>query len=108
MVLLAQLARLSGVPYPIALVLGGLAIGFVSTIVPGVPEVELAPEVIFLVFLPPLLNSAAFLSSPRDLRVHLRPIAQLALGLVLVTTLAVADGALRGGEGGRDLHARQG
>ncbi len=90
MVLLAQLARLSGVPYPIALVLGGLAIGFVSTIVPGVPEVELAPEVIFLVFLPPLLNSAAFLSSPRDLRVHLRPIAQLALGLVLVTTLAVA------------------
>lgn len=89
-VMLAQLARVLRVPYPISLVLGGLAIGFVSTIVPGVPEIELAPEIIFLVFLPPLLNSAAFFASPRDLRAHLRPITQLALGLVLATTLAVA------------------
>jgi CPA1 family monovalent cation:H+ antiporter len=84
--LLAQLARLLSVPYPIFLVLGGLVIGFV----PGLPEIELAPEVIFLIFLPPLLNSAAFSSSPRELRAHLRPISLLAIGLVLVTTLAVA------------------
>src|SRR5215212_10342320 len=84
--LLAQLARMLKVPYPVFLVLGGLAIGFV----PGLPEVEISPEVIFLIFLPPLLNYAAFFSSPRDLRAHLRPILLLAIGLVLFTTAAVA------------------
>src|SRR5215204_7041298 len=84
--LLAQLARVLTVPYPILLVVGGLALGFV----PGLPVVQIAPEVIFLIFLPPLLNSAAFSSSPLDLRAHLRPIALLAVGLVLLTTLAVA------------------
>jgi NhaP-type Na+/H+ or K+/H+ antiporter len=79
--LLAQLARVLKVPYPILLVLGGLGLGFV----PGLPDVEIPPEVIFLVFLPPLLNSAAFSSSPLDLRAHLRPIALLAVGLVLAT-----------------------
>lgn len=83
---LAQLALALRVPYPIFLVLGGVAIG----LVPGLPEIELAPEIIFLVFLPPLLNSAAFSSSPRDLRAHLRPISQLAIGLVLATMVAVA------------------
>ena len=83
---LAQLARTLNVPYPIFLVLGGLAIGFV----PGLPKVEIPPEVIFLIFLPPLLNSAAFSSSPLDLRAHLRPIVLLAVGLVLATTCAVA------------------
>lgn len=84
--LLAQLARAMKVPYPIFLVLGGLAISFE----PGLPDVEIPPEVIFLVFLPPLLNSAAFSFSPLDLRAHLRPILLLAIGLVLVTTFAVA------------------
>jgi monovalent cation/hydrogen antiporter len=84
--LLAQLARLLKVPYPIFLVLGGLAIGFV----PGLPTVEISPEVIFLVFLPPLLNYAAFFSSPRDLRRNLGPISALAIGLVLFTMGAVA------------------
>ncbi|HEX5974441.1 MAG TPA: Na+/H+ antiporter [Rubrobacteraceae bacterium] len=84
--LLAQLARVLKVPYPILLVLGGLGLGFV----PGLPDVEIPPEVIFLVFLPPLLNSAAFSSSPLDLRAHLRPIALLAVGLVLATMGAVA------------------
>src|SRR5215212_10222755 len=84
--LLAQLARMLKVPYPVFLVLGGLAIGFV----PGLPEVEISPEVIFLIFLPPLLNYAAFFSSPRDLRAQLRPIVLLAIGLVLFTTAAVA------------------
>src|ERR687885_2756313 len=84
--LLAQLARMLKVPYPIFLVLGGLVIG----VVPWLPPVEISPEVIFLVFLPPLLNYAAFFSSPRDLRRHLRPILALAIGLVLFTTAAIA------------------
>jgi Na+/H+ antiporter len=84
--LLAQLARMLKVPYPVFLVLGGLAIGFV----PGLPEVQISPEVIFLIFLPPLLNYAAFFSSPRDLRAQLTPILLLAIGLVLLTTAAVA------------------
>src|ERR687889_1401750 len=84
--LLAQLARLLKVPYPILLVLGGLVMGFV----PGLPDIEIPPEVIFVAFLPPLLNSAAFSSSPLDLRAQLRPIVMLAVGLVLATMGAVA------------------
>ena len=84
--LLAQLALVLRVPYPVFLVLGGLVIGFV----PGLPTVEISPEVIFLVFLPPLLNYAAFFSSPRDLRRHLGPLLALAIGLVLFTTAAIA------------------
>src|SRR3712207_5786114 len=84
--LLAQLARALNIPYPIFLVLGGLGIGFV----PGLPDIEIPPEAIFLIFLPPLLNAAAVSSSPLDLRAHLRPIVLLAVGLVLATTCAVA------------------
>ena len=84
--LLAQLARVLKVPYPILLVLGGLVMGFV----PGLPNIEIPPEVIFVAFLPPLLNSAAFSSSPLDLRAQLRPIVLLAVGLVLATMGAVA------------------
>jgi Na+/H+ antiporter len=84
--LLAQLARVVRIPYPIFLVLGGLALGFT----PGLPTVEVPPEVIFVVFLPPLLNSAGFFSSPLDLRAHLRAISLLAIGLVLLTIFAVA------------------
>jgi CPA1 family monovalent cation:H+ antiporter len=68
------------------LVLGGLVIGFV----PWLPTVEISPEVIFLAFLPPLLNYAAFYSSPRDLHRHLRPVLALAIGLVLLTTATIA------------------
>ncbi len=87
--LLAQLARVVRIPYPIFLVLGGLALGFT----PGLPTVEIPPEVIFVVFLPPLLNSAGFFSSPLDLRAHLRAISLLAIGLVLATIFAVAAAA---------------
>jgi Na+/H+ antiporter len=85
-VALSVLARAIGVPYPIVLVLGGLVIGFL----PGLPEVELAPELVLGLFLPPLLYHAAFFSSPRDLRADLRAISLLAVGLVLVTMGAVA------------------
>src|SRR5215203_231845 len=54
------------------------------------PNIEIPPEVIFVAFLPPLLNSAAFSSSPLDLRAQLRPIVLLAVGLVLATMGAIA------------------
>jgi Na+/H+ antiporter len=82
----AFLAHLVHVPYPITLVLGGTAIGFI----PGIPSVELEPELVLLIFLPPLLYGAAFFTSLRDLRRNARPIALLAIGLVLGTMAAVA------------------
>ncbi len=74
------------IPYPILLVLGGLAIG----VVPGMPEFELEPELVFFGVLPPLLYSAAFFTSLRELRANARPIGLLAVGLVAVTTVGVA------------------
>jgi CPA1 family monovalent cation:H+ antiporter len=82
----AFLANLVHVPYPITLVLGGTAIGFI----PGIPSVELDPELVLLIFLPPLLYGAAFFTSLRDLRRNARAIALLAIGLVLGTMAAVA------------------
>src|SRR5215203_3731790 len=83
---LVTLARVMSVPYPIFLVLGGLAIGFV----PGMPDVELDPELVLLIFLPPLLYSSAFFASLRDLRRNVGPISLLSGGLVLLTCGAVA------------------
>ena len=83
---LLALAPLLRIPYPILLVLGGLAIG----LVPGMPTVELQPELIFFGVLPPLLYGAAFFTSLRDLRATVRPIGLLAIGLVAVTTVGVA------------------
>jgi CPA1 family monovalent cation:H+ antiporter len=83
---LSILARPLGVPYPILLVLGGLLLGFL----PGLPAVELPPELVLVVFLPPLLYQAAFFSTLRDLRADLRAITTTAVGLVLVTMAAVA------------------
>src|SRR5688572_23171208 len=77
------------IPYPILLVLGGLAIG----VIPGMPTLELPPELIFFGVLPPLLYSAAFFTSLRDLRANARPIGLLAIGLVVLTTVGVAVAA---------------
>ena len=83
---LTALARVLGVPYPILLVIGGSLVGFA----PGVPDVELDPELVLFIFLPPLLFNAAYFSSLRDLRRNLRPITLSAIALVLLTTVAVA------------------
>jgi monovalent cation/hydrogen antiporter len=83
---LVRLAELIHVPYPIVLVVGGLAIG----LVPGLRDLALDPHVVFVVFLPPLLHAAGWYSSPRELRAELRPLALLAVGLVLATMVAVA------------------
>ena len=74
------------VPYPILLVLGGLAIGFA----PGMPEFELEPALVFFGVLPPLLYTAAFFTSLRELRATVKPIGLLAVGLVIATTVGVA------------------
>ena len=83
---LMAVARRILIPYPIFLVLGGLILGFV----PGVPPVRLDPEIVFLIFLPPILWAAAYFTSLRDFQANLRPITLLAVGLVLATTAAVA------------------
>jgi monovalent cation/hydrogen antiporter len=83
---LGAAARAVNIPYPIVLVVGGLALGFV----PGLPDIELEPELVLVIFLPPLLYSAAFFANLHDLRQNLRPIALQAVGLVLFTMCAVA------------------
>ena len=83
--LLALAPRLR-IPYPILLVLGGLALGFA----PGIPAFELPPELVLIGILPPLLYSSAFFTSLRDLRANARPIGLLAVGLVLMTMVVVA------------------
>ena len=84
--LLLRLADLIAIPGPILLVLGGLAIGLVDAL----PDLELDPDVVFLVFLPPLLYSTAWYTSPRELWAEVRPLAALAVGLVLATVVVVA------------------
>ena len=89
MVTLTAVSRRLLVPYPIVLVLGGLVLG----LLPGVPDLQLDPGLVFLVFLPPILWSAAYGTSLREFKDHLRPILQLAFGLVIATTLAVGAAA---------------
>jgi len=83
---LTTLARRLLLPYPILLVLGGLILG----LLPGIPTIQLNPDLVFLVFLPPILWAAAYFTSLREFRADLRPITLLAVGLVLVTTATVA------------------
>ncbi len=83
---LVALSRRLGVSYPILLVLGGLALGFI----PWLPDVEMKPNVVLALFLPPLLYSDAWRTSWRDFRANLRPIGLLAIGLVVITSAAVA------------------
>ena len=73
------------IPYPIALVIGGLGI----SLIPGLPPVRIHPDYVFLLFLPPLLYAAAWFTSWHDFKANLRPILFLAVGLVLFTTAAV-------------------
>src|SRR5919201_2465818 len=77
------------IPYPILLVLGGLALGFV----PGVPTLSLPPDVVLVAVLPPLVYLSAFNTSLRELRANIRSIGVLAIGLVVATTVLVAVAA---------------
>src|SRR5438552_18597795 len=81
---LVVIAQKINLPYPVVLVLAGLALSFV----PRLPEVKLNPDIVFYFFLPPLIYPAALFTSLRDFRRNLRPILLLAIGLVLTTMLA--------------------
>src|SRR5438045_9584311 len=83
---LSALARRLSVPYPIVLDVGGALVGFV----PGLPEVKLDPEVVLVVFLPPLLYGSAIFANFGDLRAELR-------GLTLSTVVRVLGTTWQGG-----------
>ncbi|MGH8662439.1 MAG: Na+/H+ antiporter [Burkholderiales bacterium] len=84
-VALGWVARRLNFPYPIALVIGGAALGFL----PELPQFPFDPQLILVLVLPPILYQAALLTSWRDFRANIRPIGLLAIGLVIATTLAV-------------------
>src|SRR5258708_4036279 len=86
---LATAARRVHVPPPILMLVGGVALGFV----PGLPKVALDPQVVFLVFLPPLLYVAAVFAPVRGYRVNAPTVGLLGVGLVIVTAAAVAAAA---------------
>src|SRR5436190_9947219 len=83
---LASAARRLNIPYPIVLVIGGAALGLVPTL----SDARLDPQLVLVIFLPPLLYSGAFFANLRELRTDLRAISLLSVGLVLATTTAVA------------------
>jgi CPA1 family monovalent cation:H+ antiporter len=85
-VALGWVSRRAGLPYPIALVLGGGALGFI----PKLPQLQFDPQYLLVLVLPPILYQAALLTSWRDFKANLRPIGLLAIGLVIVTMLVVA------------------
>lgn len=85
-VALVWLAERIGVPYPMLLVVGGL----ILAASPVSPHIELSPEIVLVVFLPPILFQAAQTTSLRDFKTYFRPISRLAVGLVVVTTVSIA------------------
>ena len=82
----ASLATRIRIPYAILLVLIGVILG----LIPGLPRVTIEPDLILLLFLPPLVYASAWQTSWREFRSNLRPILQLSVGLVLATTTVVA------------------
>ena len=81
---LAWAARRMGLPDPVMLVIGGAALAFI----PQLPQIRIAPEIVFTVLLPPILYQAALHLPWLEFRESLRPILILAVGLVLATMAA--------------------
>ncbi len=84
-VALGWVARHFSFPYPIALVIGGSALGFL----PDLPQLPFDPQLILVLVLPPILYQAALMTSWRDFKANIRPIGLLAIGLVFATTITV-------------------
>ncbi|HUG05444.1 MAG TPA: Na+/H+ antiporter [Candidatus Limnocylindria bacterium] len=82
---LTVVAKRLAIQYPIVMVLGGLML----SLVPGLPALELPPDLVFLVFLPPILYAGGYFTSVRDFKANLRPIVLLAFGLVVFTAAVV-------------------
>ncbi len=89
LVAVAIAAKRLNISPSILLVIAGIGVA----LIPGLPRVELAPEVVLLAILPPLIYSAGVAMSWREFRFNLRPIALLAFGCVIFTTCAVAAAA---------------
>ena len=85
-VFFAGLAKRLQIPYPILLVLAGLTISFI----PHVPRIPLNPQIVFLVFLPPLLYASAWQTNWREFRRNIVSISMLATGLILFTVFGIA------------------
>src|ERR1043166_6594568 len=83
---LTPIANKRKLPYPILLVIAGLIIGFI----PGLPDLALDPDVVFVIMLPPLLYDAASETSWHEFKTSIRPISALAITLVFFTTVVVA------------------
>lgn len=86
MIAASGLADKIKIPLPILLIILGVTIGFI----PSMPEIVINPEIIMLIFLPPLLYDAAFNISFIDFKTHINTISTLATGLVFLTTAAIA------------------
>jgi len=89
LVILSAFADKIKLPYPVLMIFAGLAIGFI----PFLPDLQLDPEIVFLIFLPPLLYDAAFRTSWYDFKKEIRTISTLAVTLVFFTTVTVAAAA---------------
>ena len=87
---MVTVARRLHIPYPVLLLIGGLAIGSI----PGVPRIEVEPDTVLLLVLPPIVYVAAFFTPIRSFKADLGNISSLAVGLVLASTFVVAGVAL--------------
>ena len=83
---LALVSRRLAIPTPALLVTGGLLVA----LLPGLPAVQFEPQLVFLIFIPPLLYRASLLASYRDVRATFRPILSLGVGHVLFATIVIA------------------
>lgn len=86
MIGLSAIADKIKLPYPIILIIAGIAVGFI----PSLPVIDINPEIIFLIFLPPLLYDAAFNISFKEFKTNINTISTLAISLVFITTLGIA------------------
>lgn len=86
MICLSAVADKIKLPYPILLIIAGIGIGFI----PEIPKMEINPEIIFLIFLPPLLYDAAFNISFAQFKTNLNTISTLAISLVFLTVTGIA------------------
>jgi len=85
MIGLSAIADRIKIPYPVLLIIAGIAVGFI----PSLPPIDINPEIIFLIFLPPLLYDAAFNISFKDFKTNINTISTLAISLVFITALGI-------------------
>jgi Na+/H+ antiporter len=86
MIGLSAMADKFRLPYPILLIIAGMIVGFI----PSLPDVELNPEIVFLIFLPPLLYDAAFKISFQEFKTNINTIGTLSISLVFLTASGIA------------------